>query len=169
MIYYFIALIVLALDHLTKWLVVTNMKIGESRSVIGEFFQFTSHRNKGAAFGILQNQRWFFLIITTVVVIGIIIYMRKVLRENKKLMPFALSLLLGGAVGNFIDRALTGEVVDFLDFTFSFNWFGQAIIYPFPIFNIADSAIVIGVSLILLDSLLEWRKEKKGKIDEVQQ
>lgn len=84
-------------------------------------------------------------------------------------MPFALSLLLGGAVGNFIDRALTGEVVDFLDFTFSFNWFGQAIIYPFPIFNIADSAIVIGVSLILLDSLLEWRKEKKGKIDEVQQ
>ena len=74
--------------------------------------------------------------------------------------------LLGGAIGNFIDRALFGEVVDFLQFTFDFSLFGKAIYYIFPIFNLADSAIVIGVILIFLESLLTWRKEKKGATNE---
>jgi signal peptidase II len=149
-------------DQLTKWAIVNNLMLGEARPVIGEFFQITSHRNRGAAFGILQDQRWFFIVITLAVVGGIVWYLRKTMREGRKLLPFALSLLLGGALGNFIDRALFGEVVDFLQFRFQFNWFGTPVDYTYPIFNIADSAIVVGVILIFVDSLISWRQEKRG-------
>lgn len=160
--YYIYALIVFLLDQATKWVIVQKIPLGEERSVIGEFFVITSHRNRGAAFGILQNQRWFFIIVTLVVVIGILWYIRRTIREGKGLLSFALSLLLGGALGNFLDRALFGEVVDFLQFTFDFSLFGKAIYYIYPIFNLADSAIVIGVILIFLDSILTARREKKG-------
>ncbi|MCR8634945.1 signal peptidase II [Paenibacillus radicis (ex Xue et al. 2023)] len=160
--YYIYALFVLLLDQVTKWAIVKNLMLGESRPVIGEFFQITSHRNRGAAFGILQDQRWFFIVITLVVVSGIVWYLRKTFREGRKLLPFALSLLLGGAIGNFVDRALFGEVVDFLQFRFQFNWFGSPVDYTYPIFNIADSAIVVGVILIFVDSLITWRNEKRG-------
>lgn len=164
--YYFYALIVFILDQVSKWFIVKRIPLGEERSVLGEFFMITSHRNRGAAFGILQNQRWFFIIITTFVLIGIIWYMRRTIREGKTLLTCALSLLLGGAIGNFVDRALFGEVVDFLQVTFDFSFFGKDIYYIYPIFNIADSAIVIGVILIFLDSILAWRKEKKGATHE---
>lgn len=75
MIYYGIALIVLAIDQITKWLIVRYMNEGDSVSVIGQFFQLTSHRNRGAAFGILQNQRWFFIVITIIILAGIIWYL----------------------------------------------------------------------------------------------
>lgn len=159
--YYIYALIVLVLDQVTKWMIVQRLLLGESRSVIGEFFQITSHRNRGAAFGILQNQRWFFILITIVVVGGIVWYIRKSVKEGKRLLPLALSLLLGGAIGNFIDRALYGEVVDFLQFRFQFQWFGTAVDYTYPIFNVADSAIVVGVILIFVDALIAWRKEAR--------
>ncbi len=126
------------------------MVLTEQIPVIGNFFLITSHRNRGAAFGILENQRWFFIIVTTIVVIGIIWYLQKVMKTNNKLLPLALSLVLGGAIGNFIDRILTGEVVDFLQFNFGS--------YEFPIFNVADSCIVIGVGLIILDSLLDMKR-----------
>ncbi|UKS30257.1 signal peptidase II [Paenibacillus sp. HWE-109] len=164
--YYFYALIVFILDQVSKWFITKRIPLGEERSVIGDFFIITSHRNRGAAFGILQDQRWFFIVITTIVVIGIIWYIRKTIREGKVLLSTALSLLLGGALGNFIDRALFGEVVDFLQFTFDFSLFGKAIYYIYPIFNLADSAIVIGVILIFLESILAWRKEKKGATHE---
>ena len=162
--YYIYAVIVLAIDQATKWVVVKNLVLGEARPVIGEFFQITSHRNKGAAFGILQNQRWFFIVVTIAVVAGIIWYLRKMLQEGKRLLPFALSLVLGGAVGNFVDRALFGEVVDFLQFTFDLSWFGNPE-YIFPIFNVADSAIVVGVGLIFLDAFLSWREEAKQGVN----
>ncbi|TXK72416.1 signal peptidase II [Paenibacillus sp. N3.4] len=164
--YYLYALVVFLLDQAAKWVIVKRIPLGEERSVIGDFFIITSHRNRGAAFGILQNQRWFFIIITLAVVIGILWYIRKTIREGKGLLSFALSLLLGGALGNFLDRALFGEVVDFLQFTFDFSLFGKDIYYVYPIFNIADSAIVVGVILIFLESLLTWRKEKKGATHE---
>ncbi|WP_261305789.1 signal peptidase II [Paenibacillus andongensis] len=164
--YYFYALIVFILDQVSKWFIVKRIPLGEERPVLGDFFIITSHRNRGAAFGILQNQRWFFIVITLIVVIGILWYMRRTIRERKVLLSFALCLLLGGAIGNFIDRALFGEVVDFLQFTFDFSLFGKAIYYIYPIFNLADSAIVIGVILIFLESLLTWRKEKKGATNE---
>lgn len=93
-----------------------RIQIGDRRI----FFQIVSHRNRGAAFGILQNQRWFFIAITIAVVIGIIWYLHRTVAERKKkLLPFALSLLLGGALGNFVDRALFGEVVDFFSSSLS--------------------------------------------------
>lgn len=160
-IYYLIAFIVFVIDQLTKYLIATKLELRDQISVIGDFFLITSHRNTGAAFGILENQRYFFIIITIVVVIGIVWYIQKMKNTGNRLLPFALSLVLGGALGNFLDRALTGEVVDFLQFNFGS--------YIFPIFNIADSCIVIGVALIIIDSFREMSLEKKQakQVDEL--
>lgn len=160
--YYIIAAVVILIDQISKWLVRNYMAYGESISVIGQhFFQITSHRNRGAAFGILENQRWFFIIVTVVVVIGIIIFIRKMKGSGKRLLPAALGLVLGGAIGNFIDRVLFGEVTDFFHFRFVFSLFGRQVDYEYAIFNVADCAIVIGVLLILLDTLIAWRQESK--------
>ncbi|MCG6197352.1 signal peptidase II, partial [Anoxybacillus sp. LAT_38] len=99
-------------------------------------------------FGILQNQRWLFVIITIAVVIGILVSLVRIGKRQPR-VSLALSLVLGGAIGNFIDRVSTGQVVDFLDFT----------LINFPIFNVADMAITIGVALLLLDVLLEGRRK----------
>jgi signal peptidase II len=149
--YYFIALLIFLVDQATKWIVVTRMELGQSIPLLEGVFHLTSHRNRGAAFGILQDQRWFFIIITLVVVGFIIFYLRKV-GQDKRMLSYSLALILGGAVGNFLDRLLTGEVVDFLDFT----------LINFPIFNIADSAIVIGVGLYMLDTFFELKEERRG-------
>ncbi|GBG06176.1 signal peptidase II [Paenibacillus agaridevorans] len=151
--YYLLAVFVFVLDFITKKIVATRMELYDEISVIGNFFLITSHRNRGAAFGILQEQRTFFIIITTVILIGLITYIQLMRKSGKPILLTGLALVLGGAVGNFIDRVRFGEVVDF----FKFN-FGS---YTFPIFNIADSGIVIGVGLILLDTLLVARDEKR--------
>ncbi|MBU5674457.1 signal peptidase II [Paenibacillus brevis] len=153
MIFFLIALIAFLIDQATKYWIATSLTINEQIPVIGNFFLITSHRNRGAAFGILQDQRWFFIVVTTVVLIGIVWYMLKIKKSGNRLLQTALALVLGGAVGNFFDRALTGEVVDFLQFNFGS--------YTFPIFNVADSCIVVGVALIILDSILEIRREKQ--------
>ncbi|WP_068502216.1 signal peptidase II [Paenibacillus kribbensis] len=160
MIYFGIALIIFLIDQGVKYLVATRMELYEQIPVIGNFFLITSHRNRGAAFGILEGQRWLFIVITIVVVIGIVWYMRKTVKAGQKLLPVALSLVLGGAVGNFLDRAISGEVVDFAQFNFGS--------YTFPIFNVADSAIVIGVALIILDTLLESRRNKENGNDSIE-
>lgn len=149
MVYYLLALILFLIDQATKFVIATRMEIGDQIPVIGNFFLITSHRNTGAAFGILEGQRWFFIVITIVVLAGLIWYLNKV-RRTQKLLSAGLALVLGGAAGNFIDRLLMGEVVDFLQFNFG--------TYTFPIFNVADSCIVIGVGLILLDSLRELKE-----------
>jgi signal peptidase II len=92
--------------------------------------------------------------------------MRRMIRENKQLLSVALSLILGGALGNFIDRLLTGEVVDFFQFWFRFSIFNWDVNYIFPIFNVADSAIVIGVALIFIDAYRSWLRERKEGINE---
>ncbi|MBG9944913.1 signal peptidase II [Brevibacillus formosus] len=147
--YYLIAAVIIALDQFTKYLVVKYMELGESIPLIADVFHLTSHRNMGAAFGILQNQRWFFIVITTVVVIGIVISLIRLGKKQPR-ASLALSLVLGGAVGNFIDRAMSGQVVDFLDFT----------LINFPIFNVADMAITIGVGILLLDVFLDGKKNR---------
>ncbi|HEY2493018.1 MAG TPA: signal peptidase II [Paenibacillus sp.] len=158
MIYYIIAFIAFLVDQGTKYLIATRLELREQIPVIGDFFLITSHRNRGAAFGILQDQRWFFIVITSIVVIGIVWYLQKVMHSNNKLLPLALSLVLGGAVGNFIDRMLNGEVVDFLQFNFGS--------YTFPIFNVADSCIVVGVALIIVDSLLDMKRTPVNQNEE---
>jgi signal peptidase II len=147
-----IALGIVALDQLTKWLVVRGMELHQQIPVLGSFFSLYSHRNRGAAFGILQNQRVFFVIVTIGIVIALLVYLQKTVAERKVWLSVALSLVLGGALGNFIDRALFGEVVDFIHLYFSFAH------YDFPNFNVADSAICIGVTMLLLDALFDRRK-----------
>lgn len=154
MIYYLIACIVIAIDQISKWIIIRTMDVYDQISIIDGFFRITSHRNKGAAWGILQNQMMFFYIITIIVVIGIVYYMEKHAKQHK-LLGVALSFILGGALGNFIDRLIHKEVVDFLDF----NIFG----YEYPIFNFADSFLVIGVILVVIFTFYDERK--KGKIN----
>lgn len=152
MFYYIIAFLVILLDQVTKWLVVKNMYLGESITVIEDFLYITSHRNRGAAWGILQGQMWFFYVITVIVIIGIIYYIQKY-AKGKMLLGLSLGLMLGGAIGNFIDRVIRKEVVDFVN-TIIIN-------YDFPVFNIADSALVVGVGLLMLQMLREEREAKE--------
>ncbi|WP_102347007.1 signal peptidase II [Bacillus sp. Marseille-P3661] len=155
MLYYFIALVVIIIDQWSKWLVVKRMEIGESIPVIDQFFYLTSHRNRGAAWGILQGQMWFFYIIT-IIVIGFVVYYIWKLARKQPLLGWALGLILGGAIGNFIDRLFRKEVVDFFDFYLNFGFFT----YNYPIFNIADSALFLGVIIILIQTLLESKASK---------
>lgn len=148
--YYFIAIAVLLLDQITKWMIVKSMRIGEQIPVIENLFYITSHRNQGAAWGILQGQMWFFYIITVIVIFVIIYYMQHYAKSNK-LLGLSLGLILGGAIGNFVDRLFRKEVVDFLDV-----YIGS---YDFPIFNVADSALVVGVIFVFIVTMFE---EKKG-------
>lgn len=152
MLYYIIAAFIIGIDQLTKWFIVKRMELGESIQVIENFLYITSHRNRGAAWGILQGQMWLFYIITTIVIVALIYYIQREVR-NDRLLGTALAFMLGGAVGNFIDRIFRQEVVDFIN-TYIFG-------YDFPIFNIADSALVIGVGLLIVHMLREEREAKK--------
>lgn len=152
MIYYVIVLFVIAIDQISKWLIVKNMELGTSIPIIDNVLYITSHRNRGAAWGILENKMWFFYIITVVFVVFIVFYMKKYAKTDK-LLGISLSLILGGAIGNFIDRVFRQEVVDFIHvYIFSYNY---------PVFNIADSALCIGVVLIIIQTLLEGKKAKE--------
>ncbi|RXI98083.1 lipoprotein signal peptidase [Anaerobacillus alkaliphilus] len=152
--YYILALIVLVLDQVTKWLVITQMSLHQQIPIIENLLYLTSHRNKGAAFGILQGQMWLFFIVTLFVVAFVVYYINKHTRESK-LLGISLGLVLGGALGNFIDRLFRGEVVDFID-VYIFT-------YDFAIFNVADMALVIGVGVLILQILLEEGKTREKK------
>lgn len=152
--YYLVALILILVDQWTKWLVVKHMELGERISVADPYLGFLSHRNRGAAWGILEGQMWIFYIVTTVVIIGILYYFHKH-AQNQPLFQLGLMVLLGGAIGNFIDRLFRGEVVDFVDVLI------PVINYEFPIFNVADAALTVGVILIFIFILLDERKQKK--------
>jgi signal peptidase II len=131
-----IAIIVTILDQLVKWLVQTEMDLGETIPVIPHIFHLTYIHNPGAAFGILPHQEWFFLAIV-VVLFGAYFVMRKKIPQKPVYFPMAVAMLLGGALGNAIDRVRYGSVVDFFDFRI---W---------PIFNVADIFICVGVALIV--------------------
>jgi signal peptidase II len=156
-VYYAVAVAVFVIDYASKKIIENNVKLNDRIEVLGNFFIITSIRNRGAAFGILQEQRWFFLVITIVVVTAIVWYFQRSYRTGHPLLMIALGMILGGAVGNFLDRALFGQVVDFLQFNFGS--------YTFPIFNLADSGICIGVVLVIIDSLLSYKQENKTHDD----
>jgi signal peptidase II len=156
-VYYLIALFVILLDQITKWLIVNNMHLGENITIIDNILYLTSHRNRGAAWGILQGQMWLFYVITIVVIIGIMYYLHKA-AKGKWLLGVSLAFMLGGAIGNFIDRVIRKEVVDFIH-TYIFS-------YNFPVFNIADSALVIGVILLMIQMLRDERETKEKSYGE---
>ena len=138
------ALLIIIADQLSKHFITSMLQAGESIVLIENFLHITFVRNPGAAFGMLPYRTIFFVVITIVVVIFIFYYYR-LLSADHRLLRFSLALLLGGAIGNLIDRLRTGYVVDFIDFK----------IWP-PVFNVADSAIVIGIGLFLI---AYWRDE----------
>jgi len=133
-------LAVVILDQFSKYIVVENMALGESVPIIEEVFHLTYILNPGAAFGMFAHNRLFFIAIA-VVVIGIIIWARKEILASPWEVKAGCGLFLGGAIGNLIDRARQGLVIDFFDFRI---W---------PVFNIADIAICIGVGLIIWNLL----------------
>lgn len=152
MIYYLIALAIIAIDQISKWLIVAKMEIGESFSIIENVLYITSHRNRGAAWGILEGQMWFFYIVTIVVTV-VLIYFLRTWAKGKMLLSLGISFMLAGAIGNFIDRLFRGEVVDFIDvYIFTYNY---------PIFNIADSSLVIGVIIMAIQMIKEEKAAKK--------
>jgi len=153
-IYYGIAAIIIILDQWTKWLVVQQMEIGERIPIIEPYIALLSHRNRGAAWGMLEGQMWLFYIVTVVVVVGILYYYHTH-GKDQPLLKVSLMVLLGGAIGNFIDRLYRGEVVDFVDVLI------PVINYDFPIFNVADAALTIGVVMMIIYILFEEKLEKK--------
>lgn len=143
------------LDQLTKWLAVIFLKGEESAVFIKGVLQFTYMENEGAAFGMLSNHRWVFLVISTIAIIGIIIYMIK-WRPKSKLAFVAISFIVGGGIGNMVDRIWLGYVVDFIDFC------------AFPsiwkyIFNVADSFVCVGAGLLMLYMILSTIEEAKAE------
>ncbi|WP_186671346.1 signal peptidase II [Sporosarcina sp. BP05] len=153
-IYYGLAAFVIILDQFTKWLVVKNMELEEKISIADPYLGLLSHRNKGAAWGMLEGQMWLFYIVTVVVAIGIIYFFHKE-AKGQPLFEVSLMFLLGGAIGNFIDRLWRKEVVDFVDVTI------PVINYDFPIFNVADAALTVGVIMIIIHIILDEKKNKK--------
>lgn len=152
--YYGLAAIVVLLDQWTKWLIVKNMELGDRIAVWDPWLGILSHRNRGAAWGMLEGKMWLFTIITIFVIIGIIYYFHKE-AQGKPLFQISLMVLLGGAIGNFIDRLFRGEVVDFIDVLI------PVVNYHFPIFNIADAALTISVVMLILVLFLEDKADKK--------
>ena len=146
-----LASIILIADQFTKILIVGYYQLGDSTRVTS-FFNLVRAHNSGAAFSFLAGasgwQRWFFTVISLLAV-ALILWLLKS-HAGQKLFAFALACILGGAIGNVIDRVLYGYVVDFLDF----HWRG----WHFPAFNVADSAITIGAACLILDELLRVRR-----------
>lgn len=131
-----VALLVIIFDQLTKYYVVSNFYLGESLPVIENIFHWTYILNPGAAFGMFEGSRWFFVVIAIGVLVGIW-YMKDEINEGGWMMQYGAALFGGGAIGNLIDRARSGLVIDFFDFRI---W---------PVFNVADIAICVGVAMIL--------------------
>ncbi len=148
-----LAFVILLIDQFTKVLIVGFYQLGDSTTVTS-FFNVVRVHNSGAAFSFLAGssgwQRWFFTVIG-VLAACVILWLLKS-HSGQKLFALALACILGGAIGNVIDRLLYGYVVDFLDF----HWHH----WHFPAFNVADSAITIGAACLILDELLRVRRAR---------
>ena len=143
--FYFIALIVIIADRITKWLVLQHLTVGESIQVVGEqLVRFTLVLNPGIAFGFRIIPSTYLLVFHLVTSLVLIVYLYYI-RQRKTFLKLPLSLILGGAIGNVIDRILYGEVIDFIDCDFP-----NIIISRWPVFNIADSAVSTGMVLLAI-------------------
>jgi len=151
-------LVVIMLDQSTKWMIQQTLPLHQKEEIIPGFFNLIHVRNTGGAFGIFGGEKGpvgsVLFVVASLAAVGVlgILFLR--VKEHEKALAFSLSLLLGGAIGNLIDRVSYGEVVDFLDFyVSSYHW---------PAFNIADTAISIGIGLMALELLIK-EHQKPGK------
>lgn len=155
-----LAFIIILMDQFTKVLVVGAYQLGDS-TYVTSFFNVVRAHNTGAAFSFLAGasgwQRWFFTAVGFIAA-GVILWMLKA-HPGQRLFSFSMACILGGAIGNVIDRLVYGYVVDFLDFHWS--WLSPLFhAGHFPAFNVADSAITIGASCLILDELLRVRRSR---------
>ncbi len=137
------AIFILFLDQISKMIIISNMYLGQSKPVIGNIFNITYIHNPGAAFGIMPDKTWIFISVSFLVALGTIIYYYCQKAKTTGL-TWSFALILGGTLGNLVDRIRIGQVVDFIDFRI---W---------PVFNLADVAIVSGAAILFI---LVWKME----------
>ena len=156
--YYLVTLLVLAIDYLTKWIVRENLDPRAPVEIIRGFLRFSYWENSGVAFGLFDSvtSDWKPYILAAMAIIAVaIIFLYSVhVPADRKLLHIALAIMSGGILGNFLDRIIRGYVVDFIDFHI-FN------IFAWPTFNAADSAITIGIALLLIDTVKDPDREEE--------
>ena len=141
---------VIGLDQLTKWLTVVNLAEYESFPLWQDVLHFTYVKNTGMAFGMLKDHRWVFMVFSTIAIVALIIYLFR-FRPESRWMQVSMAMIIGGGIGNMIDRVFLGYVVDFIDVT----------LINFAVFNIADSFVCVGAGIMILCLVLDLIKEIK--------
>ncbi|MBO1299380.1 MULTISPECIES: signal peptidase II [unclassified Enterococcus] len=150
-IYWIISALIVGLDQWVKWLIVENFALGETKSVIPGILSLNHIRNFGAAWSLLEGKMWFFTVVTIVAVVVVLTLMIKNRNNGSRWFMVGLTLILAGAIGNFIDRVRLGYVVDMFQTDFM----------NFPIFNVADVSLVIGVICVLIYIILDEKEQRK--------
>ncbi len=145
MIYLIIIILGLVVDRLTKIYAVNNFM---EKSIDGKLINLTYLENRGAAFGILQDKRRVFIILTTAIVLYLLYYFVKNIKTSPMILNLSLAMIISGAIGNFYDRLIQGYVVDFLEFSF----------VKFPVFNVADILVTVGCALMIIYIILHGDK-----------
>ena len=145
----------IVLDQLTKWLAVVYLQGQPSFPLWEDVLHFTFVKNSGAAFGMLSNHRWVFMIVSTVAILGLAVYLFR-FSPKQRLVQISLAMIIGGGIGNMIDRIALGYVIDFIDFT----------LINFAVFNVADSFVTVGAFLLMgyliADTVKEMKAQKKA-------
>jgi signal peptidase II len=152
---------IVGLDQLTKWLAVIYLQGEPSFPLWKDVLHFTYVENPGMAFGMMQNNRWVFMVFSTVAIVGLAVYLFR-FRPESRWMQVSLALIIGGGIGNMIDRVVLGYVIDFIDFT----------LIDFAVFNVADSFVCVGAGMMIVyliaDIVKDYKKAKtkdSGKND----
>ena len=155
---FFVSALIVGLDQISKYFICKLVPLYSQIQVIDGFFNIVHIRNSGVAFGLFKRfgseYRLISMLVVSLIAVFLIFFLVSQLKRGCKLQAFSLSLILGGAIGNLIDRMLIGEVVDFIDV----HW---AEVYHWPAFNVADSAITVGIIFIIFDELFLSRKREK--------
>lgn len=145
-------------DQLTKWLAVVYLQGEPSFPLWKDVLHFTFVKNEGAAFGMLAGQRWIFMVVSSVAIIALTVYLIR-WRPKSRWVQISLAMIVGGGIGNMIDRIALGYVIDFIDFT----------LINFAVFNVADSFVTVGafmmIGYLILDMIRESKKEKQAAAD----
>lgn len=147
---------VVCLDQLTKWLAVVCLQGEASFPLWKDVLHFTYVENTGMAFGMMKDHRWVFMVFSTIAIVALSVYLFR-FRPEGKWMQISMAMIIGGGIGNMIDRVLLGYVVDFIDFA----------LINFAVFNVADSFVCVGAGIMILclviDLIKEIKKERAQK------
>lgn len=153
-----VALAIVVADQATKWAIIEWVPLYD-RVPLNSFINLTHQKNTGAAFSFLANaggwQRWFFVVLASIVSVVIAVWIWRIRKEGQAMLSLGLALVLGGAIGNLIDRVRFGHVTDFIQV-----WFGE---WAFPSFNVADAGISVGAALLIIDALFFSGREERGE------